>query len=273
MRGGRTVVRGGVLALAVAMAWAPGSRARAEEAPPEVRRALGLAAELPAPSAALGFVFQGQGRRTDGTEVELTLRIEPFDDEGMKAWKVSEIWSAKAAQGTARRIVETILAPDLTPIRGSVTGGGAGAPTRADWLGGDKALTLQFRGKDRRVLRTAWYAGQPVVEVGAFALLARLLPATAPTIAVDFCAPSWARLEGAAPKFSGATVVTGKGPSMEIRTGDAQEPTVLTTRAVAAMAGQTDATPFFHVVLDATTGLPVMVTVNGTAYAGDSRLR
>jgi hypothetical protein len=270
----RVLARGGIVALAVVLAWAaPGSRARAEEAPPEVRRAFAIAAELPAPTEALGFVFQGQGRRADGTEVELTLRIEPFDDDGLKVWKVSEIWSAKAAQGTARRIVESILAPDLTPIRGSVSGGGAGAPTRADWLGGEKTLALQFRAKDRRVLRTAWFAGQPVVEVGAFALLARLLPATAQPFSVDFLAPSWTRLEGAAPKFAGATVVTGKGPTMEIRSGDAPEPTVLTTRAVAAMAGQADTTPFFHMVLDTATGLPVMVTVNGTAYAGDSRPR
>jgi hypothetical protein len=249
-----------------------GSRARAEDGPPEVRQALALAAQFPAPAEALGFVFQGQGLRADGTEVELTLRFEPLDDAGLKAWKVTEIWAAKTGQGAVRRTVETILAPDLTPLRGSVAGSGAGTPTRVDWLGGEKSLALQLRGKDRRVLRTAWYAGQPVVEVGAFTLLARLLPATAAPFAVDFYAPSWSRLDGPVPKFAGSTVVAGKGPTMEIRSTDAPEPTLLTTRAVAAMQGaQGDTTPFFHVVLNASTGLPVMVTVNGTAYAGDSR--
>jgi hypothetical protein len=253
---------------------APQGSARAEDLPPEVRQALALTAAFPAPAAELGFVFQGQGKRTDGTEVELTLRVEPHDDGGLKAWKVGEIWAAKAGKDTVRRTVETILAPDLTPIRGSVAGSGPGTPGRADWLGGEKTLAVQLRGKDRRVLRTAWFAGQPVVEVGAFALLARLLPATAPPSAVDFCAPSWTKLDGPAPKFSGATVVTGKGPTLEILRPGSDKPTALTTRAVAVMtSAKGDSTPFFHVVLDAATGLPVMVTVNGTAYAGESRPR
>jgi hypothetical protein len=259
----------------LALAW-PGNRAAAEDLPPEVRQALALAGEFPAPSEALGFVFQGQGVRADGTEVELTLRVEPYDDGGLKTWKVGEIWAAKAKAGTetVRRTVETILASDLTPLRGSVAGHGPGTPARVDWFGGEKSLALQLRGKDRRVLRTAWYAGQPVVEVGAFALLARLLPATAPPTSVDFCAPSWTRLDGPAPKFAGATVVVGKGPQLQIQRSDAPEPTVLATRAVAAMAAaKGDTTPFFHMVLDAATGLPVMVTVNGTAYAGESRPR
>lgn len=262
-----------LLALVVP-ATAPQGDARAEDLPPEVKQALALAAEFPAPSEALGFVFQGQGVRTDGTEVELTLRVEAYDDGGLKAWKVGEIWAAKVGKDTVRRTVETILAPDLTPLRGSVSGSGPATPGRVDWLGGEKSLAVQLRGKDRRVLRTAWYAGQPIVEVGAFALLGRLLPATAPPSAVDFCAPSWTRLDGPAPKFQGATVVVGKGPALEIRRADAPEPTLLTTRAVAAMvSAKGDSTPFFHLVLDATTGLPVMVTVNGTAYAGESRPR
>lgn len=279
MTGTRPTRRAGWAAatLFLALVWpamAPQGGARAEDLPPEVRQALALAAEFPAPSEALGFVFQGQGVRTDGTEVELTLRVEPYDDGGLKAWKVGEIWAAKAGKETVRRTVETILAPDLTPLRGSVAGSGAGTPGRVDWLGGEKSIAVQLRGKERRVLRTAWYAGQPVVEVGAFALLARLLPETAPPSSVDFCAPSWTRLDGPAPKFQGATVVVGKGPALEIRHADAPEPTLLTTRAVAAMASaKGDTTPFFHMVLDAATGLPVMVTVNGTAYAGESRPR
>jgi hypothetical protein len=246
-----------------------GSAARAEEQPPEVRQALQLAAEFAAPSKALGFVYQGQGRREDGTEVELTLRVEPVEEGALKAWKVGEIWAAKGPKGAARRSLETLFAADLTPLRGSTAEDGTAAPARVEWLGGEKALAVQITAKDRRLLRTAWYAGQPLVEVGGLVLWARLLPRTAPPVKVDFCAPSWNRFTGEPQKFLGIVVVTGKGPDIEIRPDNAPEPTRLSTWAVAG--SRDDKTPFFHVVLDPRTGLPILVTVNGTAYAGDSR--
>ena len=246
-----------------------GSVARAEEQPPEVRQALALAAEFAAPTKALGFVYQGQGQRQDGTEVELTVRVEPVEDGALKAWKVGEIWAAKGAKGSARRMIETTFAPDLTPLRGSTADEGTANPARVEWLGGEKALAVQITGKDRRVLRTTWYAGQPVVEVGGMILWARLLPRTAPPVRIDFCAPSWNRLTGEAQKFSGILMHGGKGPDIEIRPENAPEPTRLTTWGVAGSRGEDQ--PFFHVALDTRTGLPVMVTVNGTAYAGDSR--
>jgi hypothetical protein len=245
-----------------------GSAARAEELPSEVRQALALAAEFAAPTKALGFVYQGQGRRPDGTEVELTIRVEPVEEGALKSWKVTETWTARTAKSSAQRSLESRFAPDLTPLKGSTSEDGTGSPARVEWLGGEKAVAVQVTGKDRRLLRTAWYAGQPVVEVGGLMLWARLQPRTAPPLKLDFCAPSWNRFTGEAQGFQGITVVTGKGPEIEIRPANAPEPVRLTTWAVAGSKGE--ATPFFHVVFDDKTGLPIMVTVNGTAYAGDS---
>lgn len=263
----RAFVRPLGLTLVAALATVSGGGLRADEQPPEVRQALQLAAEFPAPSKALGFVFQGQGKREDGTEVELTLRVEPHEEGALKAWKVGETWAAKSGQAGARRSVDLLLAADLTPLKGSTSETGTPAPTRVEWLGGEKALALQVSGKDKRLLRTVWYAGQPLTEVGGLVLWARLLPRTVPPLKVDFCAPSWSRLTGDPQRYQGISVVAGKGPDFDIQPVNAPEPIHLSTWAVAG--SRDDKQPFFHVVLHPETGLPMMITVNGTTYAGD----
>lgn len=254
---------------------ARGGAARAEELPPQVQQALKLASEFPAPDKALGFQFQAQGQRTDPAtgqvlaEVELALRVEPLQEGSLKLWKTTEIWSAKTAQATSRRMVEVVLNPDLTPIRGSTYEDGTATATVVDWLGGDKMLAIQVKNKDKRLLRTAGYAGQPVVEVGGALLLARLLPKEFPRAQVDFCAPSWNKLVGDPQGFMGLVLVGGPGPSIQVQSPNAPE--VLTIPTVSIQGYRDAKTLIFSVLRNAETGLPVMININGTTYGGDAR--
>lgn len=254
---------------------ARGGAARAEELPPQVQQALKLASEFPAPDKALGFQFQAQGQRTDPAtgqvlaEVELALRVEPLQEGSLKLWKTTEIWSAKTAQATSRRMVEVVLNPDLTPIRGSTYEDGTATATVVDWLGGNKMLAIQVKNKDKRLLRTAGYAGQPVVEVGGALLLARLLPKEFPRAQVDFCAPSWNKLVGDPQGFMGLVLVGGPGPSIQVQSPNAPE--VLTIPTVSIQGYRDAKTLIFSVLRNAETGLPVMININGTTYGGDAR--
>lgn len=259
----------GLGVLGLALSASPARLARAEELPPDVRQARQMAAEFPAPSKALGFQFFGQGRRTDATEVELSVRIEPQQEGQLKAWKITETWSAKAGATAARRVVEALLAPDLTPLKGSTFEDGTSSATRLEWLGGERVLALQLLGSDKRVLRSAWYAGQPVVEVGGALLWARLMPRTAPPCRLDFCAPSWNRLTGDLQGFFSLQIVAGQGPDIEIQEPSAPEVTRVETWAV--RGSREDKTQVFQVLVDVRTGWPRMVTVGGTTYAGEAR--
>lgn len=264
-----------LLALLCAALLVRGGPARAEDLPPQVQQALRLAAEFPAPSKALGFQFQAQGQRTDPAtgqvlaEVELALRVEPLEEGSLKLWKTTEIWSAKTAQATSRRMVEVVLTPDLTPIRGTTYEDGTATATVVDWLGGDKMLAIQVKNRDKRLLRTAGYAGQPVVEVGGALLLARLLPKEFPRCQVDFCAPSWNKLTGDAQRFMGLVLVGGPGPSVQVQSQNAPE--VLTIPTISIQGYRDAQTLIFSVLRHAETGLPIMVNINGTTYAGDTR--
>ena len=255
------------LALAGPTSWA-------EDLPPQVRQARQLAAELPLPSKALGFHFLGNGKRSDGAEVELGIRAEPGQQDGQPIWKVTEIWGAKTTGAGARRTVECVLAQDLTPIRGGTYEDGTAAPQKVEWLGGDKVLAIQVSGKGAagkavRVLRSAWYAGQPVVEVGGFVLWARLLPRGSPPCQIDFGAPSWNRLTGEAHAFLGLQVVGGTGPDFMIQEQNAPEPTRVSTWAW--LGNRQDGSKLVQVLVDASTGWPRMVSIHGTTYAGESR--
>ncbi len=246
----------------------------AEDLPPPVRQARQLAAELPTPSKALGFLFLGHGKRPDGTEVELSIKAEAVIDAGQSAWKVTEVWGAKAGAAGARRTVECVLAQDLTPLRGATYEDGTATPTKVEWLGGEKLLAIQISGTKAgggatRLLRSAWYAGQPLVEVGGAALWARLMPRGAPPCQVDFCAPSWNRLTGEAQAFFGLEIVGGKGPEFEIRGADPAAPTRVETWAI--LGSRQDRSKLLQVLVDTTTGWPRMVSVQGSVYAGESR--
>jgi len=246
----------------------------AEDLPPPVRQARQLAAELPTPSKALGFHFLGQGKRADGTEVELSIKAEAITDAGQPAWKVTETWGAKAAKAGSRRTVECVLTQDLTPLRGGTFEDGTATATKVEWLGGEKLLAIQVSGAKQgggttRVLRSAWYAGQPVVEVGGAVLWARLVPQGAPPCQVDFCAPSWNRLTGDAQAFFGLELVGGPGPEFEIREPDAPEPTRVATWAL--QGSKQDRSRLLQVLMDTKTGWPRMVAIHGSVYAGESR--
>jgi hypothetical protein len=246
----------------------------AEDLPPQVRQALQLAAELPLPTKALGFHFLGTGKRADGAEVELGIRAEPTQHDGLPAWKLTEIWGAKTTGAGARRTVECVLAQDLTPIRGGTYDDGTAAPQKVEWLGGEKVLAVQVSGKGAggkatRSMRSAWYAGQPVVEVGGFVLWARLLPRGTPPCQIDFGAPSWNRLTGEPHAFLGLGVVGGSGPDFMIQEPNAPEPTRVSTWAW--LGNRQDGSKLVHVLVDTTTGWPRMVSIHGTTYAGESR--
>lgn len=267
----RTVLAG-TLALAVAALLLRSLPAAAEEQPEGVRAALALAAELPQPSAALGFTFFAQGERRDKdgktvlAAVELALRVEPLTEGGWTGWKTTETWTAKTPQATSRRMVEAVFAPDLTPIRGSTFEEGTQVPTQLEWLGGEKALALQLKTKDQRVLRSAWYAGQPVVEVGGAVLLARLLPRDFKRCQLDFCAPSWNKVGTEPQRFFGIALAGGTGPQIRIQEQNAPE--VQTIETVSVQGYRDEQTLIFSILLNKDTGLPIMVMINGVTYAG-----
>ena len=195
-------------------------------------------------------------------------------DAGQAAWKVTEIWAAKAGAAGARRTVECVLAQDLTPLRGGTYEDGTATPTKVEWLGGEKLLAIQVSGAKTgggatRVLRSAWYAGQPLVEVGGAVLWARLMPRGAPPCQVDFCAPSWNRLTGDAHAFFGLEIVGGQGPDFEIRAPSAPEPIRVETWAL--LGSRHDRSKLLQVLVDTSTGWPRMVSIHGSVYAGESR--
>lgn len=260
------------LGAALALRAASSAPADAEEQPEGVRAALGLAAEFPKPDAALGFVFfaQGERRSADGASVlanlEFAVRVEPVTEGAWTGWRTTETWTAKSAQATSRRTVEAVFAPDLTPIRGSTYEEGMPVPTKLEWLGGEKGLALQLTAKEKRVLRSAWYAGQPVVEVGGAMLLARLLPAEFPRCQLDFCAPSWNKIAGDPQRFFGITLAGGDGPPIQIQEQNSPEVQTIETRSVQGF--REDKALIFSILLRRSTGLPIMVMINGVTYAG-----
>lgn len=240
-----------------------------EDLPPDIRRAVEVAARFPAPDKALGFLYLGTGRRADGTEVELSVRAEPTVEAGLPAWRVTEIWGAKAGSAGARRTVECVLAPDLTPLKGSTFEDGTSKPTRVEWLGGEKALAIQVTGSGKRVLRTIWYSGQPLVELGGALLWCRLAPREGPPSRAAFGAPSWNRLTGEAQGFLALQLEAGPGPDVHIQEPNAPEVTEIRTWVV--QGTREDRSPLLKVLLDSATGLPRMVTIGGTTYGGETR--
>ncbi len=263
------------LAAGLPLLLVPGAPARGEDLPPQVLQALTLAAALPAPSRALGFQFHAQGERKDPAsgqvqaQLELSLRVEPVTEGGLEGWKTTEVWSAKTATATSRRQVEATFSRDLTPLRGATYEDGTAHPVQVDWLGGERILAIQVRGKDRRVLRSAGYAGQAVVEVGGALLWARLLPKEFPRCQIDFLCPSWNKLGAEGPKAMGLALVGGEGPPIRVQSQNAPEVAEIRTTSI---QGYRDAqTLVFSVLRHAETGLPILVMINGTTYAGDAR--
>jgi hypothetical protein len=256
-------------AVALCLAVLAPAPAAGEDLPPDVRRAVEVAAAFPAPTKALGFLYLGTGKRADGTEVELSVRAEPTVESGLPAWRVTEIWGAKAGAAGARRTVECVLAPDLTPLRGSTFEDGTSRATRVEWLGGDKALAVQVSGSGKRLLRTAWYSGQPLVELGAALLWCRLAPRETPPCRAAFGAPSWNRLTGEAQGFQTLQLEAGPGPDIRIQEPNAPEITEIQTWVV--QGAREDRSPILKVLLDAANGLPRMVTIGGTTYGGETR--
>lgn len=260
---------GAAVTLGAALLLGGGAPVCGEELPPDVQRAVDVAAGFPAPSKALGFLYLGTGKRSDGVDVELSVRAEPTLEAGLPAWRVTETWGAKAGAAASRRTVECVLAPDLTPLRGSTFEDGTAAPIRVEWLGGEKALALQVTGSGQRALRTTWYSGQPLAELGGALLWARLAPREGPPCRAAFGAPSWNRLTGAVQGFFTLQLESGPGPDLRIQEPNAPEVTEVRTWVV--QGTREDRTPLLRVLLDSVTGLPRMVTIGNTTYGGETR--
>lgn len=269
----RTVWALGAALLLGGLAGLPAARSEEAPQPPGVRAAREAAARFPLPSRELGFQFVASGSRPDGAELELTVRVEPVEEAGLPAWRLTEVWSAKAAGATARRMVESLVAQDLTPLRGSTYEDGTARPQRLEWLAGDRVLALRLSGagsdgKAVREARSAWFAGQPVVEVAGALLWARLAPRVSGVVQVDFAAPSWNRLGTAAQGFQGLSVEGGPGPEFRVATPGSGEVQQVATHALTARSG--DGQKVLQVLVDSADGRPRMVTVYGSTYLGQA---
>lgn len=273
----RWVVAGAGLLLVV-LAAGTASRAHGEgEAapaqPPGVRAAREAAARFPLPSHELGFQFVGTGTRPDGAEVELTVRVEPAEEAGLPAWKLTEVWGAKGGGASARRMVESLVAQDLTPLRGGTYEDGTARPQRLEWLAGERVLALRLSGtgsdgKPAREARSAWFAGQPMVEVASLLLWARLAPRAPAVVQVDFGAPSWNRLGGPVQGFQGLTVEGGAGPEFRVAQPGSSEVQQVATHAWTARSA--DGQKVLQALVDAADGRPRMLSVYGSTYVGQA---
>lgn len=277
----RAAARWGVTAgclalLAVAAGGARSARGEGEAPaalPPGVRAAREAVARFPVPSRELGFQFVAAGTRPDGAEVEITVRVEPAEEAGLPAWKLTEVWGAKGGGASARRMVESLVAQDLTPLRGGTYEDGTARPQRLEWLAGERVLALRLSGtggdgQPAREARSAWFAGQPMVEAASLLLWARLAPRAPAVLQVDFCAPSWNRLGSPVQAFQGLTLEGGAGPEFRVAQPGSQEVQRVATQAWTARSA--DGQKVLQVLVDAADGRPRMLAVYGSTYVGQA---